>query len=170
MKTTDLNSYFIKLSMAVVALTGLTLISFLDFSSSLENSKASSKERAPSSESASSSEVEIPKKQKLKLGSTPDVINLKELCDFPNFKKKFVVKNFQVQFFGSPCKLKNSGAKIKIANITNGFVADIFGMPNQEFKTDLMQLSEGMNKIQIDIEYSAQPKETLLIVVTSRRI
>lgn len=78
---------------------------------------------------------------------------------------QFVVSGSYIQLKG-----KNCNKNIRIQNKTNGYQASYFEAGQGQYKTDLIQLDEGENKILLEYENSRGQKREMLVLVTSRRI
>jgi hypothetical protein len=59
---------------------------------------------------------------------------------------------------GANCgKFKN----IKITNLSNGFTASVFELSEKQYKTDLIPLTIGANKISVEYQIIAKKQQTL---------
>ena len=85
-------------------------------------------------------------------------------------KTNFEVKGNYVQLSGKNCLNLKKDIEVKIQNQTNGFEASYFDAGQGQYKTDLIQLSEGENQIHIEYKNSGGQKTELSLFVTSRRI
>lgn len=77
-----------------------------------------------------------------------DVLSLNSLCDFKGLEKSQTGLEF-VELGGTNCLKNKKILKLKISNETNGYVASIFELDKEKFKTDLIRLNLGANKISI---------------------
>lgn len=83
---------------------------------------------------------------------------------------RLIVRGGFVQLQGKAClKLKDNSSPI-ITNLTNGFQGAYFQAGQGHYKTDLIQLNEGENKIQVEFQNSAGKKSDLSFLVISHRI
>jgi len=65
------------------------------------------------------------------------------------FKAELKVKAQYAQLKGRMCKNKNGQVTVEITNLNNGFTASVFDVGTTEYKTDLIQLDQGPNKIRV---------------------
>ena len=98
------------------------------------------------------------------------LVKLDLSCKKLESKKTYVVKGGYIQLNGKNCVKPKSFNAIKISNQTNGFQASFFDAGQGQYRTDLIQLSEGENKIQIEYVNSGGQKTEMSVLVTSRRI
>lgn len=88
----------------------------------------------------------------------------------PQSFNRLIVRGGFVQLHGKSClKLKDKSSPI-ITNITNGFQGVYFQAGQGNYKTDLIQLNEGENKIKVEFQNSAGKKYDLSFLVISHRI
>lgn len=78
-----------------------------------------------------------------------------------------VNSNF-VHFKGKVCLDKFSSDNIKLENTSNGFMASIFELPNQTFRTDFIHLKPGENKIKLvyNLKNTAEREKNIIITYT----
>lgn len=68
-------------------------------------------------------------------------------------EKEIITKEELVIISGMSCgKLRN----IKITNLNNGFTASVFELSEKQYKTDLIPLTIGANKITVEYELTAK--------------
>ncbi len=96
----------------------------------------------------------------------PSNLNLKESLH----TNKLIVHGGFIQLHGRAClKLKNNSSPV-ITNLTNGFQGAYFQAGREQYKTDLIQLNEGENKIQVEFQNASGKKYDLSFLVISHRI
>lgn len=72
-------------------------------------------------------------------------------------EKEIITKEELVIISGMNCgKLRN----IKITNLNNGFTASVFELGEKQYKTDLIPLTIGANKITVEYELTAKKQPT----------
>lgn len=100
-----------------------------------------------------------------------EVPTTQEKSNLPNVKKE-ISKNLDCS--GSESEIKTSeelivisGANcgkfknIKITNLSNGFTASVFELGEKQYKTDLIPLTIGANKISVEYQIIARKQHTL---------
>jgi hypothetical protein len=106
----------------------------------------------------------------LKMSSINPTQSQSSLTRGPQNFGRLVVRGGFVQLHGKAClKLKDKSSPI-ITNLTNGFQGAFFRSGQGHYKTDLIQLNEGENKIQVEFQNSAGKKSDLSFLVISHRI
>lgn len=70
--------------------------------------------------------------------------------------KKLISESGMVMLRGQYCLKNLSADAVKIINLRNGFEASVFLLENNKFNTDLIQLSSGLNEIQIQVTNASQ--------------
>jgi hypothetical protein len=73
------------------------------------------------------------------------------------------------QIKGRYCK-PSKGKVVEVINKSNGFTASLFEFEGENYKTDLIQLSQGINEIQIRSSHSDGQLEEQTIIVHSSSI
>jgi hypothetical protein len=83
---------------------------------------------------------------------------------------EFKVQGSYVQLKGRDCGKNTSAPKLSVTNKTNGFTASVFFTDGKQYQTDLIQLKEGENQIQIQYETSSGKSEQRILNVKSGAI
>lgn len=157
-----LNSFLITLSLSVFGFGIITWASIVP-----DRTTSASTERSPSSVPEATLLNEITRRR-------PTFKNHLVTVDLSCKSKKlearkiYVVNSSFVQLNGKNCIPKRGFKAINISNQTNGFQAAFFNTGHSQYKTDLIQLSEGKNKIQIEYVHSGGHKTEFQLYVTSR--
>lgn len=64
-----------------------------------------------------------------------------------NQKNNFIVAADYIQIAGKNCISDKSLSEVEIINRSNGYTASLFSIQKDQFKTDLIQLSPGVNEL-----------------------
>jgi hypothetical protein len=83
---------------------------------------------------------------------------------------EFKIQGAYVQLKGHDCGKGSETPKLSITNKTNGFTASVFFLNGKEYQTDLIQLKEGENQIQIHYQNPAGQQEEHVLKVKSGTI
>lgn len=71
-----------------------------------------------------------------------------DLCDKgKSLKNQLVVSADYIQIKGKNCNGEKAIGEIEIINRSNGYTASLFSFQKDQFKTDLIQLSPGLNEL-----------------------
>lgn len=71
-------------------------------------------------------------------------------------EKRIKTGNESIVLIGKTCdKIKN----MKITNLNNGYTASVFEVPQSKYKTDLIPLTIGVNKISVEYELDSDKKQ-----------
>lgn len=65
--------------------------------------------------------------------------------------KKIATKSTMIMLRGQHCFKDLKGDEVKMTNLKNGFEASFFALEKNQFNTDLIQLSDGTNEIEIQV-------------------
>jgi len=70
-----------------------------------------------------------------------------------------------VQLLGKNCLQKMDQRKLTVINTSNGYTASFFPMESQEYQTDLIRLSEGINRIEVEVVGPGTQRESKTIEI-----
>ncbi len=135
-----------------IGLTAVTILSYVDLFSSLNKSSRKSLEtlnyeivkvqpnlvRAPASVEPEKDSFTLSKE--FLCNNKPESKLLQD-----KVSKHMVMINFKI------CKESKSLSEVIIENQSNGFKAQVFKLESNNFKTDYIQLNEGLNKLKLEV-------------------
>lgn len=129
-----------------VLLTGITVYSFFDQSEE-EKKELTAK---VSAELIKNAQTKV-ERQPAAVAERPVQNNtrkIKVFCDPVELKVRSEKSLLMLEV--SSCKELNGKHQLWVKNISNGFKAQVFKISGQNFRTDFLQLNDGVNKIEIE--------------------